>query len=782
MEHELLNNLNDEQKQAVLAAEGPVLILAGAGSGKTRVLVHRIAWMIDVLDILPGSILAITFTNKAAGEMRSRVDEMIGFGSREIHVSTFHSLCARILRQEAEVLGFSRDFSIYDADDQLSLMKSIFKQKRVNSEYLREKNVLKRISSAKDELIGTKKYRELNQDRYGKEVAELYEAYQEKLKENNAMDFDDLIMKCVELFQDYPEVLERWQERFRHIMVDEYQDTNTAQFRFVSLLAERYRNICVVGDDDQSIYRFRGANIHNILDFEKVYPDALVVRLECNYRSTQNILNAAYEVVRNNHGRKEKKLWTHNEEGEKVRVRRFSNGFEEAEFICGEIASQVRRGERTYRDFAILYRTNAQSRLFEEKFLLTNIPYRIVGGLNFYARKEIKDILAYLKTVANGSDDLMVTRIINIPKRGIGGTTIGRLADYAAAGGISLLAAARDADHIPGLSAAAARKVASFTNQIDVLAAYAGELKVSELIKKVLEHTGYLEELKKEGTDEAKARIENLDELISKAVQYEENAEAPSLSGFLNEVALVADIDESGDEENRVLLMTLHSAKGLEFPCVYMAGMEEGLFPGAAAIDSNDSREEIEEERRLAYVGITRAKKRLTLTSARSRMIRGDVRSNPLSRFVREIPRELVDLGDEGPGMTGRTVMQSLKGADPQLRSAILGGAAGQRTKGGSTPAFGKSIASLETGRAGGGRSSAYKSPYQKASPAQRAAEGGKREPDYGPGDRVKHSKFGEGVVKEVKDGGNDYLVTVDFASWGTKKFYAQYAKLMKVE
>lgn len=760
-EREILSGLNDDQRRAVLQTEGPVLILAGAGSGKTRVLVHRIAYMIDVLGVLPGQILAITFTNKAADEMRSRVDKIIGFGSESVWVSTFHSLCVRILRRYGDLMGYTRSFSIYDTDDQLSLMKSMFKQRNIDTRYMKEKAVLSRISSAKNELVKPAAYRALNQDFYSQKVGELYEEYQQKLKENNAFDFDDLIMKTVELFEEHPEVLAVYQERFRYMMVDEYQDTNTAQFRLVSLLAGKYRNLCVVGDDDQSIYKFRGANIRNILGFEKVFPDAVVVKLERNYRSTKNILAAANEVIRHNRGRKPKTLWTDEEEGRKVQFRRFANGFEEAEYVCGEIAGKVREDAISYKDCAVLYRTNAQSRLFEEKMLMANLPYRIVGGVNFYARREIKDILAYLKTIDNAQDNLQVLRIINVPRRGIGAATVSRILDYAEQEGIPFFEAACEAEHVPGLGAAAAKKVVSFTDFIGVLRAKAELTKVSGLLKELLELTGYVEELKAEDTDEARSRIENIDELISKAVQYEEKNTHAELSGFLEEVALIADIDTVEDDDDRVLLMTLHSAKGLEFPVVFMAGMEEGLFPSYMSINSDNPSEEIEEERRLCYVGITRAKEELTLSCASERMVRGDVQRNEVSRFVKEIPRELVEI--EGVKDFGgrRKLDLSRSGADALMRSAIQFQA--------EKPSYGGSSA----GSSFTGRPPVY-------SPRASVSSVKKEEPDFAVGDEVSHVKFGTGKVLEIKDGGKDYLVTVDFPSWGVKKMYASFARLRK--
>ena len=586
----IYDTLNHEQQTAVFHTEGPVLILAGAGSGKTRVLTHRIAYLIEEKGVNPWNIMAITFTNKAAGEMRERVDKIVGFGSESIWVSTFHSSCVRMLRRFIDRLGYDTNFTIYDTDDQKTLMKDICKRLDIDTKVYKERAILAAISSAKDELISPEEY-EINvmSDFSKRKIALAYKEYQKELKKNNALDFDDLIVKTVELFRACPDVLEYFQDRFQYIMVDEYQDTNTAQFKFVSLLADKYRNLCVVGDDDQSIYKFRGANIGNILGFEKVFPDAKVVRLEQNYRSTQNILNAANQVIQNNMERKRKSLWTENAEGEKLHFRQFMNAHEEAEYIVGDISKKVREHDGEYRDFAILYRTNAQSRLFEEKFLMANIPYKLVGGVNFYARKEIKDLLAYLKTVDNARDDLAVRRIINVPKRGIGATTLGRVQDYAAERGMSFYDALREADQIPSLGRAAS-KVEPFVTFIQTLRSKLEYLSPSELLKDIIENTGYVEELRAEGTEEAEARIENIDELITKVVTYEEENEEPTLSGFLEEVALVADIDSVDGDDNQVLLMTLHSAKGLEFPYVYLAGMEDGIFPSYMTITADDPR------------------------------------------------------------------------------------------------------------------------------------------------------------------------------------------------
>ena len=734
----IYDTLNTEQREAVFHTEGPVLILAGAGSGKTRVLTHRIAYLIEEKGINPWNIMAITFTNKAAGEMRERVDKIVGFGAESIWVSTFHSSCVRMLRRFIDRLGYDTNFTIYDADDQKTLMKDICKRLDIDTKVYKEKVILAAISSAKDELISPEEYELQNiSDFSKKKIILAYKEYQKELKKNNALDFDDLIVKTVELFQSCPDVLEYFQERFRYIMVDEYQDTNTAQFKFVSLLASKYQNLCVVGDDDQSIYKFRGANIGNILGFEKVFSNAKVIRLEQNYRSTQNILNAANQVIQNNMERKRKTLWTENEEGEKLHFRQFMNAYEEAEYVVGEISKKVREGKGEYRDFAVLYRTNAQSRLFEEKLLMANIPYKLVGGVNFYARKEIKDLLAYLKTVDNAKDDLAVRRIINVPKRGIGATTLSRVQDYASERGIGFYDALREAEQIPSIGRAAV-KVEPFVTFIQTLRSKQEFLSPSELLKDIIESTGYVEELRNEGTDEAEARIENIDELITKVVSYEEENEAPTLSGFLEEVALVADIDSVDGDDNQVLLMTLHSAKGLEFPYVYLAGMEDGIFPSYMTITADDPTE-IEEERRLCYVGITRAMKELTLSCAQQRMIRGETQYNKVSRFIKEIPRELVELGREFPEKKLKEI--PMPTSYQQMKQAFK------------QPAF--IPKQFEVKKAQG--------------------------LDYVVGDTVKHIKFGAGVVTDITEGGRDYEVTVNFDKVGVKKMFASFAKLKKI-
>ena len=735
-----LELLNREQQEAVLHVDGPLLILAGAGSGKTRVLSYRIAHLIDECGVNPWNILAITFTNKAAGEMRERVDKIVGYGSESIWVSTFHSTCVRILRRYIDRLGYDTNFTIYDTEDQKTVMKSVCQKLQLDSKLYKERMLLNVISHAKDEYISPNEFLlEAKGDFRQEKIAQAYVEYQKELKKNNALDFDDLLVKTVELFQGCPDVLEYYQNRFRYIMVDEYQDTNTVQFKFISTLARQYRNLCVVGDDDQSIYKFRGANIRNILDFEKVFPDAKVVKLEQNYRSTQNILNAANGVIANNRGRKEKALWTENEQGEPILFQQFQNGYEEAEYVSGEISKKVRKGEAEYQDFAVLYRTNAQSRLFEEKFLYANIPYKIVGGVNFYSRKEIKDILAYLKTIDNGKDDLAVRRIINVPKRGIGNVTLAKVQAYADSRDISFFEALEEAGEIPGLGKAAL-KIQPFVHLIHEMRLSLADMSMQDLIQAILDKTGYAEDLKNEDTDESEARLENIDEFINKAVTYEEGAEEPNLSGFLEEVALVADIDSVEDGDNRVLLMTLHSAKGLEFPYVYLAGMEDGLFPSYMSIAADDPTEEIEEERRLCYVGITRAMKELTITCARCRMVRGETQYNNVSRFVREIPSEL---------LARKSVMprEPKKPEVPQNTSY-------QKAK----EAF---------------RTKTFDPQQFKVVKADKL--------DYTVGDQVSHVKFGKGTVLEITEGGRDYEVKVDFERFGVKKMFASFAKLKKV-
>ena len=765
------DTLNPMQREAVFTTEGPLLVLAGAGSGKTRALTHRVAYLIEEKDVKPWNILAITFTNKAAGEMRDRVNSLVEYGADSVWVSTFHSLCVRILRRFIENIGYTTDFSIYDSDDTKTLMKQIFKDLEVNTKVLKERGVLGVISSAKNEMISPEEFMlsaKAEGDSRLKRIAELYMEYQKRLKKNNALDFDDLLVKTVELFQSKQEVLEYYQDRFRYIMVDEYQDTNTAQFELIRLLALKYQNLCVVGDDDQSIYKFRGANIYNILNFEHHFPDATVIKLEQNYRSTQNILDAANAVIANNQGRKEKRLWTDNGAGDKITFEQLDTAAEEADFVARDIARRVRKGEYQYKDCAILYRTNAQSRLFEERFITANIPYKIFGGVNFYARKEVKDLLAYLKTIDNGQDDLAVRRIINIPKRGIGAASINKVALYAQEQEISFYDALCVAEQVPGLGKAAA-KIRPFVLFIQSMKAKAKLLSVADLLQEVIETTGYVRELEAEGTDEAEARIENIDELISKAVDYAEGEEAPTLNGFLENVALVADIDSFDENSDYVVLMTLHSAKGLEFPNVYLAGLEDGLFPSYMSITSDNSQAEIEEERRLAYVGITRAKKNLTITSARVRMVRGQTQYGKVSRFVREIPPEL---------LSGKIYEPKTK-EEPIEQSTFQKARKAFRT----VPSYGGSGYGKEVGEGYGSTfhsSKATKPVYTKVENQRDFGSAGGAL-SYQVGDRVRHIKFGDGEVMAIVSGGRDYEVTVDFDKVGTKKMFASFAKLKKI-
>ena len=766
----ILDRLNDKQKEAVLKTEGPLLILAGAGSGKTRVITNRIAYMIQEKGVDPGQILAITFTNKAASEMRERQEQMLGQALRGAWICTFHSCCVRILRMHAEKLGYDSNFTIYDADDQKTVIKNICKKLDIDTKKFKEKWFLGQISSAKDELVSVDKF-ELNAsgDYYLEKVAKVYREYQQELMRSNAFDFDDLIVKTVELFRQYPDVLDMYQERFRYISVDEYQDTNTAQFIFVSLLAKKYKNICVVGDDDQSIYKFRGANIGNILNFEKVFPNATVIRLEQNYRSTRTILDAANAVISHNVNRKAKTLWTDAEAGEKIRLFFVDNPYVEADRVIAVIRKYVHDGY-PLNSCACLYRTNAQSRALEEAFIRANIPYKIVGGVNFYQRKEIKDVLAYLKTIDNGRDDVAVKRIINVPKRNIGTSTINLVDAFAGERGISFYSAL-DTGLVEGVFGKAGEKLRPFRDLIESLRKSASEISLKELIEETLDKSGYLRDLQAEQTPESEARIENIEELINKAAAYEDSfqnpssdaetdgggsdvsvddvfvmvQESPSLSGFLEEVSLIADIDSWDGSEDYVSLITIHSAKGLEFDNVFLCGMEDGLFPSNFAICSDDE-SDLEEERRLAYVGITRAKKHLVLTASKQRMVRGETMISALSRFVREIPPLILENDRDNVYLRERSPESSI-GSRPKQK-VILG----------------EKPFALQ--------SQDNKKQFQVKNQAGL---------DYGVGDRVSHIKFGEGVVTAIDEGGRDYEVTVDFEDFGTKKMFAAFARLEKL-
>ncbi|MBD5530794.1 MAG: UvrD-helicase domain-containing protein [Lachnospiraceae bacterium] len=838
------DTLNEAQREAVYTTEGPLLCLAGAGSGKTRMITHRIAYLIEECQVDPWNIMAITFTNKAAGEMRERVDQLVGMGSESIWVTTFHSSCVRILRRYIDRIGYDNRFTIYDTDDSISVMKDICKSLQIDTKMLKERAILSAISSAKNENISCTEYALGAQGDFQKQkISRAYTEYQERLRKNNALDFDDLLMKTVELFTTCPEVLQAYQRRFQYIMVDEYQDTNTVQFMLIKQLAGSKHNLCVVGDDDQSIYKFRGANIRNILDFEQYFPEAKVVKLERNYRSTQNILHAANAVISNNRGRKEKSLWTEQEGGALLHFRQFDTAYEEAEFLADDICHKRRKGILDYGDCAVLYRTNAQSRLIEERLVVEGVPYLLVGGQNFYARREIKDILAYLKTIDNGQDDLAVRRIINVPKRGIGATTIVRIQEYAAAHDMSFFDALCEADRIDTIGRSAA-KLKPFVLMIQTLRTKQREgFHVDELIREVIDTTGYVRELEASDEEDARDRIGNIDELISKAVAYEDTHNESSLSEFLEEVALVAEVDNVNDD-NRVLIMTLHSAKGLEFDHVYLAGMEDGVFPGGMAI-YDDNPAELEEERRLAYVGITRAKKELTLTCAKQRMVRGETQYNDVSRFVREIPQELLDnrplktrgWGDHGDDSYGEDSFGGRGfggGFSKNGFDSSFGGSSGD-TGGMSAASFveryqqqererqNRTGANEQSGRSGTGAAD-YRRRWQQgrvygdnvfdlkkpkgnagdsrlkevygignaaktARPLFGAGSGiqtgasmsGTGGVDYGVGDRVRHMKYGDGTVIKLEKEPKDYKVTVSFDGAGTKIMYAGFAKLKKL-
>ena len=801
----IYDRLNEQQKEAVFHTEGPLLILAGAGSGKTSVLTHRVAYLLDEVGVKPYNILAITFTNKAAQEMRERIDKLIGFGSDQIFVSTFHSMCVRILRRHVDLVGYSNNFTIYDADDQKTIIREVCKKLEIDTKKIKERSILNQISSAKNELVGPEKFAMGTAGDYIlSKVAACYAEYQETLHKNNAFDFDDLIMKTVELFSLHPEVLDSYHERWRYIMVDEYQDTNTAQFELVRLLASGSRNICVVGDDDQSIYKFRGANIRNILDFEKHYPDARVVKLEQNYRSVQTILDAANAVIRNNSSRKDKSLWCKNGEGDKIHFRQFDTALEEAEYVASDVQKTVLKGGCKYSDSAVLYRTNSQSRLLEERFVRENIPYRIVGGINFYSRREIKDLIAYLKTVDNGADDLASRRIINIPKRGLGATSVAKVQTVADEMGISFFDAIQYLDRA-GIKGTTADKFRAFESMILRLRAINRSEGPVKLIKEILDVTDYINQMEVESEEEADERIGNIEELVSKITAYCEEHEEPTLTGLLEEIALIADIDSVSEGEDRVLLMTIHSAKGLEFTNVYLTGMEDGLFPSFMSVTEGD--EGIEEERRLAYVAITRAKKNLTISSARARMINGETQYNAVSRFVNEIPNSLFDTppvkkkqyGEDYDRFDGS---HSFRGydEDKSYGSYDSGFSRKDLRDDRSEESYGGFRRTADTPSDTGYDVSAPYNPYKrfKASPRKTPEEdkpfivkaasldslkkgsdmtsGGSSK--LKAGDRVRHIKFGDGTVISVVKETRDDKVTVQFDTAGQKIMYASFAKL----
>ena len=763
--------LNDRQKEAVFHEDGPLLILAGAGAGKTRVLTHRIAWLIEERMVAPYNILAITFTNKAAGEMKERVEQMVDFGD-SVWVSTFHSCCVRILRRHIDRLGYDTDFSIYDTDDQKTLLKHVIKDMNLDPKMYKEKALQAYISACKNEgLRPEDMLLSANGNYRDKVMAEIYAEYQKRMKANNSLDFDDLLILTVELFRKNEDVLRYYQNRWQYILVDEYQDTNHIQFDFIWLLSQAHKNICVVGDDDQSIYRFRGADIRNILDFEQHFPGTKVVKLEQNYRSTTHILDAANAVIRHNAGRKEKHLWSELGAGQEVSFRLYDNGYAEAEEIIRKIRKEVLSGA-DYRDYAILYRTNAQSRAFEEKCIAFDVPYTLVGGVNFYQRAEIKDLIAYLKTVANGRDNIATQRIINTPRRGIGQATIDRLNQYAVNNDISLMDAIAHADRVPGVERALS-KLHAFAHLIGELRAET--LPMDALLKSIIEKTAYLMTLEDLDDEKAEQKRENIDELISKAKDFEENWEGenpPSLTDFLEDVALVADIDSLSDDDNRLVLMTLHGAKGLEFPTVFLTGLEEGLFPSYMSIDSGDPMD-IEEERRLCYVGITRAMRRLYISASRSRTMHGDIMFNEVSRFVKELPEEIRENSGAFRKKPERPSFSNFGGGYEENR-ANYGGYSGS-----GFDSFGGGTSRSYDNYAGS--SSAAPKPVRNETFGKTFEIKKDSNLGYTVGDRVHHIKFGDGVVLEILDGKKDFEVTVRFDTAGEKHMFASFAKLKKI-
>ncbi|TKC14799.1 DNA helicase PcrA [Robertmurraya kyonggiensis] len=741
----LINGLNPEQQRAVKTTEGPLLLMAGAGSGKTRVLTHRIAYLMVEKRVNPYNILAITFTNKAAREMKDRIYNMMGGVADEIWISTFHSMCVRILRRDIDRLGYNRNFTILDSTDQLTVIKGIIKEKNIDPKKFDPRAILGSISSAKNELKTPDDFAKLAGGYFDQVVADVYDLYQKRLRKNNALDFDDLIMVTIQLFQRVPEVLEFYQRKFQYIHVDEYQDTNRAQYMLVKLLASRFQNLCVVGDSDQSIYRWRGADIANILSFEKDYPRAQVILLEQNYRSTKTILDAANQVIKNNSNRKPKNLWTENAEGNKIFYYRADSEQTEAQFVTGKIKEAVDSGKRKYSDFAILYRTNAQSRVMEEVLLKSNIEYSIVGGIKFYDRKEIKDILAYLRLIANPDDDISLQRVINVPKRGIGSTSLDKMANFAALHDMSIYDALETVE-LMGLSPKTTKAVAEFRDLIKGYTNMQEYLSVTELVEEVLEKTGYRETLKAEKSIEAESRLENIDEFLSVTKAFEENNEDKSLVGFLTDLALVADIDkldDDGEKTDSVVLMTLHSAKGLEFPVVFLLGLEEGVFPHSRSLMEEA---EMEEERRLAYVGITRAEEELYISNAQMRTLFGRTSMNPASRFIREIPEELLE--DARPKPKAKSA--SPFGGSPSRPATRAGVSAPGVTR----PAVTRPVANSTGGDALG----------------------------WKVGDKAQHGKWGVGTVVSVKGDGESMELDIAFPSpTGIKRLLAKFAPIQKV-
>ncbi|MUT64969.1 DNA helicase PcrA [Paenibacillus sp. NEAU-GSW1] len=773
--------LNPPQREAVQATDGPLLIMAGAGSGKTRVLTHRIAYLIEKKRVAPWSILAITFTNKAAREMQARVASLIGPMGQDIWVSTFHSMCVRILRKDIDRIGYTSNFSILDSADQLSVIRNCMKELNIDTKKFEPKSVQAAIGGAKNELLTPDRYEQKTGDYFTDIVAKVYKMYQKRLKSNNSLDFDDLIMTTIQLFKEVPEVLDFYQNKFRYLHVDEYQDTNRAQYMLCRMLADKHHNICVVGDSDQSIYRWRGADITNILNFESDYPEARTIMLEQNYRSTANILDAANAVIKLNTGRKPKKLWTDQGAGDLISVYQADSEHDEGYFVTGEIRKNVKNGGRKYDEHAILYRTNAQSRVIEEILIKSDIPYQIVGGIKFYDRKEIKDLLAYLRLISNPDDDISLQRIINVPKRGIGDTTIGKIQEEAIRSGTSMFAVLGNMQGMD-INARTQGLLMEFRDMIDNLTQMVDYLSVTELTEKMLELSQYRIELQREKTLESTARLENIDEFLSVTMDFEKRNDDKTLIAFLTDLALIADIDsmdkadEEGNAANKdaVVLMTMHSAKGLEFPVVFIIGMEESVFPHSRALMDN---EELEEERRLAYVGITRAEKQLFLTCARMRTLFGRTASNAPSRFLQEVP-DNVKTGVSPAGTIGRS-----SGSFGGGRSGGFGGGAAA-----SRPTFGAPGAGGRSLGASGGAANAgvrVSSPLEAAKAAAAKSAGGAGDAGakvFAAGDKVAHGKWGEGTVVSVKGTGNDMELQIAFpAPVGLKKLLASFAPITKV-
>ncbi|GIO57072.1 ATP-dependent DNA helicase PcrA [Paenibacillus rhizosphaerae] len=765
-----IQRLNPQQRQAVEATDGPLLIMAGAGSGKTRVLTHRIAYLIATRKAPPWGILAITFTNKAAREMQDRVAKLVGNEGRDIWVSTFHSMCVRILRRDIERIGFTSNFSILDSTDQLSVIRNCMKDLNLDTKKFEPKAIQSVISTAKNELVTPAQYEQKAGDYFEGLVAKVYTMYQKRLKANNSLDFDDLIMATIQLFKEVPEVLDFYQKKFQYIHVDEYQDTNRAQYMLCRMLADSHHRICVVGDSDQSIYRWRGADISNILNFEEDYPEARTILLEQNYRSTATILNAANEVIGQNTGRKPKKLWTDKGEGAKIKVYRADSEHDEGYFVTSEISKNVNQG-KSYQDHAILYRTNAQSRVIEEILIKSDIPYQIVGGIKFYDRKEIKDMLAYLRLLSNPDDDISLTRIINVPKRSIGDTTVAKLSAAATERGVSIFRVLEFVDDL-GFAGRTRNALVEFYDMISALYQMVEYLSVTELTEKMLEMTQYRIDLQRENTIESRSRLENIDEFLSVTMEFEKNNEDKSLVAFLTDLALIADIDSMNDsEEDRtdaVVLMTMHSAKGLEFPVVFIIGMEEGVFPHSRAFQDN---EELEEERRLAYVGITRAEQQLFLSCAQMRTLFGRTTANPPSRFLDEIPEELKE--------------DTVVARDRYRRGGNIGGSYGGRGFGSGGSNFGRSAApSSQSGSTATSVGRESRVTVTTSTPAKMAAASSTSDlTALKAGDKVSHGKWGIGTVVSVKGSGNDTELQIAFpAPVGVKRLLAGFAPITKVE